>query len=207
MENEFAKVMSPKTDDDLISIITIERGNYQLLAVEAAEQEIERRNIDPHTFETIKAGLNLLYEQKIIAEQIHVGLDSRFFNLIIDMFVIILMCSLVLKALPIVMISIDLESETFIVATLSLIHIYFGYYILLEHHYQKTVGKFLTKTKVVGLNGQKPDLATIIKRTFCRLIPFNKISFLVGTNGFHDAFSDTRVVNNSAQEITPQKPL
>ena len=42
------------------------------------------------------------------------------------------------------------------------------YYI--EHKYQKTLGKIITKTKVVNLEGEKPELGDIISRTFCRLI-------------------------------------
>ncbi|PCE63907.1 hypothetical protein B7P33_11640 [Sediminicola luteus] len=40
MENEFAKVMSERTDQELIKIVTIERGKYNSTAIEAADAEI-----------------------------------------------------------------------------------------------------------------------------------------------------------------------
>lgn len=47
MENEFKKVMSERTDEELIKIVTIERGKYNPTAIEAADAEVEKRNIDP----------------------------------------------------------------------------------------------------------------------------------------------------------------
>ena len=46
MENEFTKAMSQRTDDELIKIITADRENYKIEAINAAETEIEKRNID-----------------------------------------------------------------------------------------------------------------------------------------------------------------
>tara|TARA_B110000285_G_C14844627_1_gene477007 strand:+ start:11 stop:556 length:546 start_codon:yes stop_codon:yes gene_type:complete len=45
MENEFKEAMSQRTDEELIKIVTIEWESYDLMAVEAAKSEIERRNI------------------------------------------------------------------------------------------------------------------------------------------------------------------
>ena len=39
MENEFAKVMSERTDEDLIKIVTVERENYNSTAIEAADAD------------------------------------------------------------------------------------------------------------------------------------------------------------------------
>ena len=44
-------------------------------------------------------------------------------------------------------------------------------------------------------DGTKPDSGQILKRTLCRLIPFNVLSFLGSPcNGWHDTISDTYVV-------------
>ncbi|WP_349663302.1 RDD family protein [Cellulophaga lytica] len=48
----------------------------------------------------------------------------------------------------------------------------------MEIKFQKTIGKFVTKTKVVKMNGEKPTDGDIMTRTFCRLIPFDRLSFL-----------------------------
>ena len=73
---------------------------------------------------------------------------------------------------------------------------FFGYYSLMELKYQKTVGKFITHTSVVTQNGAKPELGDIVRRTFCRLIPFDRVSFLFTNNGFHDKLSDTTIIKD-----------
>ncbi|QHI34860.1 hypothetical protein IMCC3317_02050 [Kordia antarctica] len=37
MENEFKRVMSERSDEELIKIVTIERNGYNPIAIEAAE--------------------------------------------------------------------------------------------------------------------------------------------------------------------------
>ncbi len=74
---------------------------------------------------------------------------------------------------------------------------FIGYYALMEIKFQKTVGKFLTKTRVIKMNGEKPENSDIISRTFCRLIPFDRISFLFVKNGIHDFLSKTKVVKDT----------
>lgn len=54
---------------------------------------------------------------------------------------------------------------------------FIGYYSIMEIKFQKTIGKFITKTKVVNINGDKPGNADIISRTFFKLISFDRISF------------------------------
>lgn len=52
------------------------------------------------------------------------------------------------------------------------------YYFVFELYLSRSLGKFITKTMVVMEDGTKPDAQTIIKRTLCRLIPFDGLSFL-----------------------------
>jgi uncharacterized RDD family membrane protein YckC len=66
----------------------------------------------------------------------------------------------------------------------------------MEYKFQKTLGKFITKTKVVTKGGEKPELSDIIRRTLCRLIPFDKISYLFTKNGIHDRLSETIVIKD-----------
>src|SRR5690606_23903003 len=63
------------------------------------------------------------------------------------------------------------------------------YYFAMELTFQKTVGKFITKTKVVNENGERPTLPQVFFRTLCRLIPFDQFSYLVVRKGFHDYLS------------------
>lgn len=71
-----------------------------------------------------------------------------------------------------------------------------AYYIGFEAATGRTIGKYVTGTKVVDEDGKKPDTSTIIVRSLCRLIPFNAFSFLNSkSSGWHDSISKTRVVN------------
>jgi uncharacterized RDD family membrane protein YckC len=75
---------------------------------------------------------------------------------------------------------------------------FFGYYVIMETKYQKTIGKFITKTTVVTKDGAKPEIGDIVRRTFCRLIPFDRISFMFTKNGFHDRLSDTIIIKDKS---------
>ncbi|MEO8237444.1 MAG: RDD family protein [Flavobacterium sp.] len=69
------------------------------------------------------------------------------------------------------------------------------YYIITEGLLGRSLAKFITGTIVVDENGEKPDFGTIVKRSFCRIIPFDGLSFLGSGRGWHDSMSDTYVVN------------
>ena len=77
-----------------------------------------------------------------------------------------------------------------------------GYYLLTEGLFGRSLGKFITGTVVVDINGLKPSFGTIFKRTLCRLIPFEALSFLGSsrTGGWHDSISKTYVVDKQALE-------
>lgn len=69
------------------------------------------------------------------------------------------------------------------------------YYTLFESLCSRTIGKFITKTIVVNEDGSKPDSQIILRRTLCRLIPFDGLSFLGSGRGWHDSITDTYVVD------------
>jgi uncharacterized RDD family membrane protein YckC len=71
----------------------------------------------------------------------------------------------------------------------------FIYYVLMEGSTGRTIGKYITKTKVVNEKGEIPGFKTIFLRSLCRFIPFEAFSFL-GQNslGWHDTISKTKVV-------------
>lgn len=59
----------------------------------------------------------------------------------------------------------------------------------------RSLGKLITKTKVITLEGEKPSFQTYIVRSLCRFIPFEIFSFLGSEDaGWHDSISGTRVV-------------
>ncbi|MXN93067.1 RDD family protein [Flavobacterium sp. Sd200] len=70
------------------------------------------------------------------------------------------------------------------------------FYGLFETVSLRTPGKYITGTKVVMFNGEKPTQTAIFWRTLCRLIPFEAITFLgAAPVGWHDGFSKTLVVD------------
>ncbi|MEL1255793.1 RDD family protein [Flavobacterium sp. DGU38] len=72
------------------------------------------------------------------------------------------------------------------------------YYIFVEGFFGISLGKLATGTIVVDENGEKPNFKVIVKRSFCRCIPFDALTFLGGSRGWHDSLSDTYVVDKKA---------
>ncbi|UMY66080.1 MULTISPECIES: RDD family protein [unclassified Flavobacterium] len=81
-------------------------------------------------------------------------------------------------------------TDTLITLGLSLI-----YYAVFESISGQTVGKIITGTIVVDYNGDRVGTGTIIKRTFCRIIPFDFLTFFNGARGMHDSIPDVYVVH------------
>ena len=71
-----------------------------------------------------------------------------------------------------------------------------GYYVLFEGYFSRSVAKFITKTIVVNEDGSKPDYGTILRRSACRIIPFDPLSF-IGGRGWHDKIPEIYVVKKS----------
>ncbi|CAM3555087.1 RDD family protein [Aequorivita lipolytica] len=193
MENEFAKVMSERTDEELIKIVTIERGSYNPTAIEAADSEIEKRNIDTSEFEKIKEKATVEKEQKQKVDSNVVGSGIRFLNFIIDFIIWLIIAGILTFPLS------AKDGNQMLLGYVIMFATFIGYYAIMEIKFQKTVGKFVTKTRVVKMNGEKPENSDIISRTFCRLIPFDRISFLFTKNGIHDFLSKTKVVKDTVE--------
>lgn len=73
------------------------------------------------------------------------------------------------------------------------------YFLLSEVFYGKTVGKIVTKTRVVGVEGSKLGLKKVLIRTLVRIIPFEPFSFLGSNKGWHDRVSGTYVVEDETR--------
>jgi uncharacterized RDD family membrane protein YckC len=193
MENNFDKVMSGKTNEELIKIVTIESSKYQKLALDSAEKEIESRNIDISKFNEIKNSVSIEKQKNDQLDFNTVKSSTRFVHFIVDTFIYFIFYVIVGSVFQMIF-QFDVN-KNFLFTWLLMIVTYVFYYSFIEYHFQKTFGKYITKTKVVTINGEKPSLNDIIVRSFCRLIPFDRMSFLFIKNGFHDGISNTRVVN------------
>ncbi len=119
--------------------------------------------------------------------------SKRFGNLIVDTimyYLLIIILTLLFYAM-----GVDVEANVGLnwLVTLSSS---FLYYFILESMNGKTIGKYLTKTRVVYQDGSTPTNGTIAKRALCRFIPFDALSFLSSYPiGWHDKFSDTLVID------------
>ena len=221
MVNKYTKVISALSDEDLIQVVTSMRDDYEAAALAAAKFEIKKRNISysidkPKEDEYLYGdnpfvadysltldSLNTLVEEgpsdKIYnyADHASVGSGTRFNNYIIDKIAIFLI-SIIFLALVLFLPFVKQKGIIIIIFifTINIASASFFYYLIMELIFNKTIGKFITKTIVVKQDGSKPSIGSIIGRTLCRHVPFNEISFYYGKRGFHDILSGTAVVKD-----------
>jgi uncharacterized RDD family membrane protein YckC len=195
MNTDFREAMSERTDEELIKIVTVGRNDYQALAIEAAEEEVKNRGIDTTTIEQVKIDLTTKIEEQKQFDEKKVSASIRLINFIVDTIAFCIVTIILSFILGLFIGPTDSGLIT-IAVYLTLAVGFFGYYIFMETKYQKTIGKFITKTTVVTRGGAKPEVGDIVRRTFCRLIPFDRVSFLFAQSGFHDRFSDTTIIKD-----------
>jgi uncharacterized RDD family membrane protein YckC len=81
---------------------------------------------------------------------------------------------------------------SYIVAILAIL----VYYTAFEGSTGKSIGKLITGTKVVTLNGDKITYKDAFLRSLSRLVPLEPLSIFFGTGSmWHDRWTDTMVVN------------
>jgi uncharacterized RDD family membrane protein YckC len=91
---------------------------------------------------------------------------------------------------------VNFTEDNFVLNVLTSVLITVFYYYLMEFYNNgRTIGKYITGTMAVSLSGEMSSIQ-IWKRTLSRLVPFDALSFF-GENGWHDSWSDTRVVKIS----------
>lgn len=106
-------------------------------------------------------------------------------NLLIDQVVILFL---------LVMFVIIFNLNKLSIFLLVFVGIYLLYYFLMELIFSQTIGKILTKSKVVTIEGNRPSSLQVSLRTICRFIPFEQYSFIDSNIGLHDKLSKTIVV-------------
>lgn len=114
----------------------------------------------------------------------------RIINLVIDI-TFIAIITLILSAIFGLIID---RSLLFIIVLLC-------YYLSMEYFTGQTIGKIITKTKVVDFKNTKPSLLRILYRTILRLNPFDSYSYLFGTElGSHDSLSKTLIIKKTSAQ-------
>ena len=192
MENNFEKAMSERTDEELIKILTVEREEYQEIAIEFAEKEFENRNIDKNKLQGIKEKTIIEKSEKDKIDSNVANSFSRFINYVID-----IIAWYILAFIFAAVLGFFLPPTIFNTGFLVVIIVlgsFLTYFGIMEMKFQKTLGKFITKTKVIREDGENPEISDILTRTFCRLIPLEQFSFLFFKIGLHDRLSKTKVV-------------
>lgn len=200
MSNDYKAIMAKKKDYELVRVMKIGNTEYEQDAIEAAEAEIKTRGIDPDNVQEPITDYSKEVAFMLESQENQVSRILRCLHFILDTFAVI-----VLYFINILMTSIFIVSDdplfitifSYIILAIS----FFGYYIFMEYKFGRTLAKALTRTHVVMKTGEKPELRDIVSRTFCRLIPFDRISYLFTKNGFHDYLSDTRVVKDKEEII------
>ena len=198
MENEFGKIMSESTNEELIQIVTVQKDDYQENAINAAKNEIEIRNIKLDEINQVKDRFEKEIDSKNEIESLKVSMGNRLINFLVDSIVIFVIY--LLAGIIYMLIFSNQNGPSSGLDTLIVLILFFssfiGYYIIMENKFQKTLGKMVTKSKVVRITGEKPKLSEIINRTLSRLIPLDRISFLFRKNGIHDYLSKTIVIKD-----------
>lgn len=116
----------------------------------------------------------------------------RIGNWIIDTLVLLVLLTLVMYLVALFYPDI-LEAENKTIDFL-IVFVIFAYYFLFEAFSGRTIGKLVSKTKVVDKYGAQPRKWIILIRTIVRLTPIYGLSLLFGPIGLHDMLSNTKVV-------------
>ena len=92
----------------------------------------------------------------------------------------------------------DAESRLGCIVWIIYLVAYFFYFVGCERSTGKTIGKYVTGTKVVTVDAGQPSIRQLIGRTAARFVPFEPFSFFGDKQpvGWHDDWSGTRVVKD-----------
>ncbi|MFY0601752.1 MAG: RDD family protein [Cyclobacteriaceae bacterium] len=121
---------------------------------------------------------------------------KRFANLIID---VIVRYILIFVAGALISFSSDFGDGAQVLSGLLAIFTYgliIFYPWIMESMTGKTIGKYITRTRIVKPDGSKPDTINILGRTLCRLIPFDAFSYLGDKPGWHDSIPKIYVIED-----------
>lgn len=132
-------------------------------------------------------------------EVLPASMGARFANMLVDKVVVdIAFFSLCMLA------AVVSDQALVVTVVIAAFIVLFGYHLVCESIWQRTIGKLITKTKVVDRAGNKPSFGKILLRTICRIIPFEFISYLLHSHpiGIHDQLSGTMVV---PAHLTPEE--
>ena len=129
--------------------------------------------------------------------------SKRFANFIIDYIIRIILVFIIGFAVAIYAHSVGNEDLIYSLENINTITEYlvgflflFIYYLTFESVNGRTIGKYITNTKVLMIDGTKASTDKVLIRTLSRIVPFEFLSFLGSDDkGWHDTWTDTVVVD------------
>jgi len=124
--------------------------------------------------------------------------DQRLVNLLIDIVILVLGFFMLVQFLPYVFAPFSLFFSSPIGLLVFIVLFIFLYYALCEGMFGKTLGKMVTRTKVVNESGLPASGQQVFVRTICRFIPVDPFTFFTkDARGWHDKLSKTKVVKDT----------
>jgi len=153
----------------------------------------------PHCHEKINVQEYLEYIANLKPKYLNLAtLYKRRITQIIDIFITLHICFFISKLFNTYSPKIVENNKIFLV----LLFIP-SYYFIFEVTFGKTIGKFLTQTKVVQLNGERITIKQAFIRNIIRFIPYNRLSGRLNDGIYgHDIISNTRVIDEKLKELS-----
>ena len=201
----FSKKCSPMDREDQLNFCSIcihqncktEQGTLCGLTNQLADFDGFCRSFIEDTNKTV----NGVVRRNRTDRSIRASRGDRFFNSLIDSCAVIAffflfagIASLIQTIYSPSSLSVLEDENSFLSSLLSFVSVMF-YFTLFEYKKGQTLGKLITRTKVVTINGNAPNFPAILIRTLCRFIPLEAFSFLISNkSGWHDNLSNTKVV-------------
>ena len=171
------------------------QADFKDVMSKRTDEELKKRNIDTATIG--QAEIDLIMKNEKQKELKAVGSFTRFIHFIVDTIAFSILPMIATYILGLFIKPTDSDPPLLmILGGLMLAVGFFVYYIFMETKYKKTLGKFITKTRVITIYGKNPEFIDIVKRTLWRLIPYDRFSFLHIPTGLHDILSETIVVKD-----------
>lgn len=141
---------------------------------------------------------DLILDEPLFEDQewkpVHASKGQRFVNYLLDQVAMTAMMSVFFIFSGLIDVFGDTPLGNWIVGAIAALI----YYTLMESFLQgKSLGKYVTKTRVVTHEGYHPELSIILVRSLSRVVPFDALSFLFKEpGGWHDEWSKTYVVQD-----------
>ncbi len=142
-----------------------------------------------------------MYQDYIVGEH-KADKGKRFINYIVDIiaYLAFTFCMGLFLGVFSMVSNIDLPENDLFYNILGIGCLIIYYFVIETLTKGRSIGKFITGTKVVMIDSSTPTTKDYFMRSLCRIIPFEPLTFL-GENGWHDSITKTTVVNKKTFEL------